>query len=192
MIKLILFPPLPSYRRIQLIADIQKRLKEKSLDDIITKLSDNITNFETQENILTKRMYRNLSLIFTLDEIKSILKERISQVLVLSYEITKTIEPLSIDGDDVDKQNPDSYGLDDWAVDHLPGADAARDFGEAMDNDGYFDWWWDWNAELDDDFFDWIRETFDDPYNYEEYGDELPPPSEPGDYNVPSKDVMYA
>jgi hypothetical protein len=55
------------------------------------------------------------------------------------------------------------------------GYEMTKEAGEQMQRTGFSDWWWEWNGELDDDFFHWL-----DTLGASSYGPGDFPPPAPG------------
>lgn len=181
---------LPIKKTISLNQALMESIEEVGLRKTVKKLVDKIMDWEKVKDPVLRRSYKHLDVIFTVAELKMMVFHLISPYISIQVDEGDIAFLGGLpDGD----EGEDDYGMGDFIGDHVPGADMGRDLGRAIENEGYFDWWWDANAELDDAFFDWVTETFDDPYEEEKYGDDLPEPSPPGDYNVPdSSDVAFA
>lgn len=121
---------------------VMDELDDKSFEEYLDIVVSEIYDFNSIDNSVTKRLFKNMVNVMSKDEIRNSVSKFLSQFIDTKF-YNNTNNAFVFDGGQIDR----FVGIG-WAA------------GTAADQLGFSDWWWEWNAELDDAFFSWIAETF--------------------------------
>lgn len=137
-----MFPPLPK-TKFRLLQDyLLDQLDEKTIKELVDIVVAHICDPKQIENPVLKRLFKNLGTVLPRAELQKSVSKFLKQIVCpLPEKLTKTSFAF--------------HGAQFWEF-----VGIGWSSGTAADQLGFSDWWYEWNAELDEAFFDWIDETF--------------------------------